>query len=177
MKKIVLLFLILNANGIAQEKYITKTGNVNFEASVPSFEEVKATNESTTAIINTDNGEFAALVLIKGFRFKNALMEEHFNENYAESSKYPKATFNGKITDFKQNKLGVYIINGELTFHGVAQTLENISININYKDDIILLSGEFISNASDFEIDIPKIVSNKIAQQVRISFDFELRKK
>jgi len=177
MKKIVLLFLILNANGIAQEKYITKTGNVNFEASVPSFEEVKATNESTTAIINTDNGEFAALVLIKGFRFKNALMEEHFNENYAESSKYPKATFNGKITDFKQNKLGIYIINGELIFHGVAQTLENISININYKDDVILISGEFISNASDFEIDIPKIVKNKIAHDVKVTFFFEMKKK
>ena len=71
--------------GFSQEKYLTKSGVLNFEASVEYFEEIKATNTNVTAILNTSNGQFAALALVKGFRFKNALMEEHFNENYAES--------------------------------------------------------------------------------------------
>ena len=177
MKNTIYLFILLNFSVFAQEKYITRSGLVNFEASVPSVEEVKATNKTTTAIINTTNGEFAALTLIKGFRFKNALMEEHFNENYAESSKYPKATFKGKIKDFKQNKPGTYTLNGELSFHGVTNMLENITVNLNYKDDIIIMSGEFILSASDFEIDIPKIVRDKIAQEVNVNFVFEMKKK
>ena len=79
--------------GFSQSKYLTKSGLLNFEASVEAFEEIKATNNNVTAILNTENGQFAALALVKGFRFKNALMEEHFNENYAESDEHPKAIF------------------------------------------------------------------------------------
>ena len=100
MKTLLYFFLLLGASTFAQQKYLTKTGQISFEASVPSFEEVAAKNNSVTAILNTENGEFAALVLVKAFRFKNALMEEHFNENYAESHLYPKATFKGKIKDY-----------------------------------------------------------------------------
>ena len=83
MKKVTYLILLLVSLSItSQNRYLTKTGTVEFEASVPSFEEVKAINNSTTAIINSETGEFAALVLIKGFRFKNALMEEHFKSDY-----------------------------------------------------------------------------------------------
>ena len=90
MKKVYLLFAFISFIGFSQEKYLTKTGLLNFEASVPSFEEIKATNTNVTAIFNAANGQFATLALVKGFRFKNALMEEHFNESYAESDSYPK---------------------------------------------------------------------------------------
>ena len=119
MHLIIGLIICLGLN--AQGKYLTKTGIVNFEASVPAFEEIKASNKTTTAIINTDNGEFAALVLVKGFRFKNALMEEHFNENYAESDDYPKATFKGVINNFSMrdlDKTANLKFNGSITFHG-----------------------------------------------------------
>ena len=119
MKTLLYFFLLLGTSTFAQQKYLTKTGQISFEASVPSFEEVAAKNNSVTAILNTENGEFAALVLVKAFRFKNALMEEHFNENYAESHLYPKATFKGKIKDFDFKQLkDTYKISGELTFHG-----------------------------------------------------------
>ncbi|MBT8273073.1 MAG: YceI family protein, partial [Bacteroidia bacterium] len=81
MKNLVFVLLFAVMSGFAQQKYLTKAGTLSFEASVPSFEEVAAKNEAVTAILNTENGEFAALALVKGFRFKNALMEEHFNEN------------------------------------------------------------------------------------------------
>ena len=122
MKKLSLLFTFISFFCFSQEKYLTKTGVLTFEASVPSFEEIKATNTNVTAIFNASNGEFATLALVKGFRFKNALMEEHFNESYVESSKYPKATFSGKIKDFNSSELsGVqkdYILLGTVSMHG-----------------------------------------------------------
>ena len=95
MKKIALiLFLLISFSTFAQ-KYFTKTGNTQFKASVEAFEPVEATNNSTTAIININSGEIASLLFIKAFNFRVALMQEHFNENYMDSSTFPKATFKG----------------------------------------------------------------------------------
>lgn len=180
MKTIVIaVFILMSTLVLAQEKYLTKTGHLAFEASVPSFEEVAASNESVTAIINLENGEFAALALVKAFRFKNALMEEHFNENYAESDTYPKATFRGKIEGI--DSIGEaeteLAINGSLTFHGVTKALDNISITVKRNGDTIELSGEFKVLVSDFNIKIPKIVQNKLSNEVLVDFSFGLLKK
>ena len=183
MKKIIIvLAILLSTFTFAQEKYLTRTGTVVFEASVPSFEEVKAKNEATTAILNTDNGEFAALVLVKGFRFKNALMEEHFNENYAESDDFPKATFKGKLIDFSKDNLSAsvssFTYEGNITFHGETKTLENVAINVKRnEDDSLLLTGELILNVDDFNIEIPSVVSKKLSKEVKTKFEFTLKKK
>ena len=181
MKKIALfIFMLISVSINSQSKYLTKTGTVNFEASVPSFEEVAAKNNSVTAILNTENGEFAALALVKAFRFKNALMEEHFNENYVESDEFPKAIFKGTISDFDFNKLGTTqnksTINGSLTFHGVTKKIE-IPLTITLIDGKINLSGNFKVLVSDFDIEIPKIVQNKLSNEVLVDFSFELSKK
>ncbi|WP_346881506.1 YceI family protein [uncultured Algibacter sp.] len=175
-----LILFLISTLSFSQNKYITKTGNVDFEASVSSFEEVKAINNSTTAIVNVDNGDFAALILVKGFRFKNALMEEHFNENYAESDTYPKATFKGKIKDLNVSTLNttsIFKADGTLTFHGKSKSLNDIAFKINNVDGLITITGTFDIKVSDFDIDIPKIVSDKVAETVNVSFDFTLNKK
>ncbi|WP_400076058.1 YceI family protein [Winogradskyella sp. R77965] len=179
MKKItVLALLLISLSALAQSKYLTKAGSLDFEASVPSFEEVAAKNNSVTAILNTDNGDFAALALVKAFRFKNALMEEHFNENYAESDTYPKATFKGNISGFDISiEDTTKSIDGSLTFHGVTKEITDISITIKVVDDKILLSGNFKVLVSDFDIAIPKIVANKLSDEVSVDFNFELAKK
>ena len=181
MKKLIYLIILISLNIFSQTKYLTKTGEINFEASVPSVEEVKAQNKSVTAILNSDNGEFAALVFVKGFRFKNALMEEHFNENYAESDAYPKATFKGKVSGFDISNLtdleSSFVIKGELTFHGKTKQFDNLEILISKDNDLITLSGIFKVKASDFDIKIPKIVSSKIAEDIEVSFNLPLNKK
>nr|WP_321244060.1 YceI family protein [uncultured Psychroserpens sp.] len=178
MKNLLFLLVLACMSTSAQNKYITKTGTINFEASVPSFEEVAAKNNSVTAIFNTENGEIAALALVKGFRFKNALMEEHFNENYAESDQFPKATFKGKIENFDlKNMKSSYVINGQLSFHGKTETLKNISISISTEKSMIKINGTFSAKASDYDIEIPKIVSNKISEDIKVSFQFELQRK
>tara|TARA_R110002049_G_scaffold268119_1_gene444618 strand:- start:687 stop:1235 length:549 start_codon:yes stop_codon:yes gene_type:complete len=177
-------FILLTLIGLstsAQHKYLTKTGSLSFEASVPSFEEVTAKNNAVTAILNTENGEFAALALVKAFRFKNALMEEHFNENYAESDDYPKALFKGKIEGFdiiKLNKLDTeMLIDGSLTFHGVTKDLKSIPLTLKFVDNTVFLSGSFKVMVSDFKIEIPKIVKNKLSDEVTVAFEFKLIKK
>jgi|TARA_B110000238_G_scaffold98582_1_gene107335 hypothetical protein len=169
------IFPIVNA----QEKYITKSGEINFEASVPSFEEVKATHNSVSAIIKS-NGEFASLALVKGFRFKVALMEEHFNENYAESSKYPKATFKGKVMAFDITGLTTdskeYVLIGMVNMHGVDKKIETKAL-IRKVGGIIFLDTQFVLKPEDFNINIPNVVSSKIAEEILISSSFELKGK
>ncbi|MDG1728624.1 MAG: YceI family protein [Algibacter sp.] len=182
MKNLIIYFLLcFSCSLVSQNKYITKTGNINFEASVPAFEEVKAEHKIVTAILNSDNGEFAALALVKGFRFKNALMEEHFNENYAESDTYPKATFKGKIIDFDLSNLNLqassFVIKGELTFHGKTIQFDNLDILISKNKDIISISGSFKTKAADFDIKIPKIVRSKIAKNIEVTFNYLLKRK
>ncbi len=173
MKNIVYILVFIGLNVFSQSKYLTKTGIVAFEASVLSFEEVASINNSTTAIYNKETGEFAALVFVKGFRFKNALMEEHFNENYAESDKYPKATFKGNIIVTSDK----HQIIGELSFHGKIKKTEAIPITFTEESGIINISGTFKVNASDFDIKIPKIVKDKVSETIDISFNFNMNKK
>lgn len=178
MKKLILLFVsLISLNFQAQEKRITKNGTVTFEASVPSFEEVKATNNSTSCVLNTTTGDIASLALVKGFRFKVALMEEHFNENYAESTKFPKAIFKGKIENFDISKLTIqpqkFIIKGTLEFHGEKKDITSEAM-ICLKDNKIDIKNQFSVNTDDFKINIPNIVSKKVAKKVNIQSHFSL---
>lgn len=171
------VFLLCFGIASAQGKYSTKTGMVQFEASVPSFEEVKAKNENASAILNTSNGEFASLVLVKGFRFKVALMEEHFNENYMESSTYPKAIVKGKLDGFSMDAVSdsfsEFMLKGTITVHGVTQPLET-GVQIRKAGDGVELQTEFILTPEQFDIKIPKIVSKKIADEVFVTANFAL---
>ncbi|UOK42460.1 MULTISPECIES: YceI family protein [Flavobacterium] len=172
------ILLSVSFLGFSQSKKMTKTGDVKFEASVPSFEEVKAQNTTTTVVLNTDNGEIAALALMKGFRFKVALMEEHFNENYIESNKYPKATFKGKIDNFDMSKLSEeekeFTIKGTLELHGKSKKI-SAPAKIKKSGDSIYLTSAFSVNSDDFAIEIPAIVSKKVSKKVNIDVDCVLK--
>lgn len=179
MKNIIAFFsLALLSFSTVADKKITKTGTIVFEASVPSFEEVKAKNEAVTCILNPNNGEIAALALMKGFRFKVALMEEHFNENYVESSKYPKATFKGKIDNFDESKLTTtakeYSVKGKLELHGKSKDI-TIKAKIKKNGETINLVSNFVVNVDDFDIEIPSVVSKKLSKQVNVTLDFNLK--
>lgn len=176
MKRVYLLFTFISFLGFAQEKYLTKTGLLSFEASVASFEEIKATNTNVTSIFNASNGQFAALALVKGFRFKNALMEEHFNESYAESDNYPKAIFKGTLKGYTENNtLNSYRIEGTLNFHGVTKTLENVNVDVKASKSSLNFKGVFKLTPKDFNVEIPKIVSSKIAETVAVIFEFDMK--
>ena len=108
-------------------------------------------------------------------------MVEHFNENYAESDKYPKATFKGKIANFSIENLSenpaTFKISGALTFHGETKKLKNVPVEISMVNNLINISGSFVEKASNYDIEIPKIVSKKIADDIDVSFKFALKLK
>jgi len=179
MKNTIIAFLCLISMfnyAKAQEKFITKTGEINFEASVPSFEEVKSVNNNVSAILKS-TGEFASLALMKGFRFKVALMEEHFNENYAETSKFPKTTFRGTIEGFDLSQLTEkeksFTVNGVIAMHGVDKPVK-IPVLIKMIDGVVYLSANFVLKPEDFDIEIPSVVSSKIAKEINVSAHYML---
>ncbi len=180
MKKMILLLVLcmITCQSFGQ-KYFTKTGTLNFEASVPAFEPVKASHSTTTAILDIATGKIAVLALVKGFRFKNALMEEHFNENYMDSDTYPKATFNGIIDGFSIDDLDVakdYTVRGELNIHGKTKKIET-TLTLAQVDDRLTLQTSFTAIPADFNIEIPGIVKEKISDKIRVSGNFELVKR
>jgi len=115
---------------------------------------------------------------MKGFRFKVALMEEHFNENYIESSKFPKATFKGKIEDFDVSKITTtskdYTIKGKLELHGKSKDITSIA-KIKKTGNDIEVKTNFSVNVSDFDIEIPSVVSKKVSKKVTIDCNFLLK--
>ena len=180
MKKIALiLFLLISFSTFAQ-KYFTKTGNTQFKASVEAFEPVEATNKSTTAIININSGEIASLLFVKAFNFRVALMQEHFNENYMDSSTFPKATFKGSISNFNFSNISStekkLLLKGILTVRGIEKEIETLA-TFSKKEDKLLMVTSFGVKPEDFNIKIPKIVSSKIAGTINISLAYEFIKK
>jgi len=180
MKKIKVLFtlvLLTTSTCFYAQKYSTKTGTVAFQASVPSFEEVAAENKSASAILEPATGNIAVLALMKGFRFKVALMEEHFNENYVESDKFPKATFKGKVEGLDVTKLTAdakpYTITGDLTLHGKTVKVTNPA-KVSKSGNTITITGSFKVQPKDFDIEIPAVVSKKVADKIDITYKLQL---
>lgn len=169
-----LLFIILGPSIIKAQRYFTKAGTIYFNASGNS-EIVEATNKSVTSVMDTQTGALQFSVMMKAFQFDKALMEEHFNENYVESSRFPKCEFKGEIQNNQQiqyNKEGSFqsIVKGKLTIHGITKDVE-ASGTISVKDGKIHALSEFKILLSDFNIEIPGLVKDKISNEVKIRVD------
>ncbi len=184
MKKVIFgfVFFISAACADAQNIYMTKIGKVSFNSRAKSPEKVEADNNEVSSVLNTQTGEMVFAILIKSFHFTSALMEEHFNENYAESNKYPKSTFKGKILNpstVNFSKDGAYPVSaeGDLTFHGVTKKITSTG-SITIKAGKIITYSKFQVKLKDFNISIPSLVADKISEEIDIIVDcnYELKK-
>jgi polyisoprenoid-binding protein YceI len=181
MKKLAILAIsFLIANSSVAQKMMTRTGEIKFEASMPALEEVAATNKTVSCIFDQSNGDFVALALVKAFKFKAPLMEEHFNENYIESSKFPKATFKGKVLNFDASKLtstkNIYDLEGDLTMHGITKKIKT-KISLSDNSGKITAISNFNVKPNDYGIEIPSLVKSKIAENVKLAINFVLEAK
>lgn len=160
----------------AQSRYKTSMGRVEINASTP-LEDINALNSTTNGILDPATGNFAAVMLVKEFEFDRKLMQEHFNENYMESDKYPKATFSGTIEefnpDFSADMPAIFDLKGKLQFHGVTRPL-NTTVRLSKKGNTIILDSDFIVKPEDFDIEVPRLVFQKIAREVVVSVHLEL---
>lgn len=173
MKSIGLFFLSLLFAGVisAQKVYNTKGGKISIFSSAP-LEDIEAKNNAVETQLFTANGQYNFSLNIKDFHFENDLMEEHFNESYLESDKYPKAYFKGFITNFRDINFmrdGNYnaTVKGNLTIHGVTKDiLQNGNIEI--KGGKLAAKSKFIITLKDYNIG-GKIVGKMIAPTIEIT--------
>ena len=156
----------------AQEKWFTRNGKINF-FSKTTAENIDANNNEVFSMIDPQKNEVAFQVLNTGFKFDKALMQEHFNENYMESPKYPKAVFKGIITDPSKvdfNKDGTYnvTVNGDLSMHGVTNKV-TIPAIIRIADKKVSGESKFDVKLADYKISIPSVVAKQLSETVTIT--------
>ncbi len=172
--KILLLTLVALTQLAYAQKYIAKTGHIGFYSYTP-MEVIEAHNRQVVSILDASTGDILISLLNKSFEFKVTLMQEHFNENYMETTKFPKSTFKGKITnldkiDFKKDGSYPAEVTGDLTLHGVTK-------NTTYTGTIEIIGGiitaktKFKVVPKDFGIQIPQLVENKFAKEMDITVD------
>ena len=173
--RLILICLLFSTQLIAQQ-YYTNKGKVSFFSEAP-IENISAINEDVSAIVDSQTGGFAFRLKIDDFTFPNSLMQEHFNESYLESEKYPLSTFTGVIDNFsnldlstKQN-LKVY---GSLSIHGISKDAQMTAIAQMINDELHI-SSTFDVALEDYDIDIPKIMIYKIAEVIQVVVDMKLQ--
>ncbi|MCU0392770.1 MAG: YceI family protein [Thermoflexibacter sp.] len=180
MKKILLILNLLIINVLisnAQDRYILENSYIRF-FSDGIVEDIEATNKETKGIIDFSKNEFLFKIPIKSFKFASSLMQEHFNENYLESDKFPEGSFKGKIVGaYDLSKNGSYNVNavGDLTIHGVTQTRTIPSV-IHVKDGKISLESKFLIKVAEHKIKIPSVVIRNIAEEVEVTLKSDLKK-
>ena len=168
----VLTFLIISNLSVFAQKVYTKNGAISFFSKAP-VENISAVNNQVMSTLSLPGGELQFSVLINAFHFKKSQMEEHFNENYMETDKFPKATFKGKINDLSKINLtadGSYPVQvtGEITIHGVTKTITTPG-TISVKSGIITATSTFRVKPADHNISIPSIVKNNIAEVIDVT--------
>jgi hypothetical protein len=167
--------ILLATISLSQGRLMDRAGVASFFSTTP-IEDIEAFNRQALGALNTADGSVAVSLLMKGFRFEKALMEEHFNENYIESDRYPKATFVGRIENydkelFLQEGSKDYVVNGDMTIHGVTKPM-TVGIQVSNDGSIINVETKFIVTVADFEIQIPRLMRDNIAKQVTVSSSF-----
>ena len=165
---------------IAQEVLVDKQGTAHFFSEAP-LEDIEAVNKKALGAINLKKGTVAVSMLIKDFHFDKSLMEEHFNENYLESEKYPKASFEGKLLnfstlDFSQSGSFTAKAEGELDIHGIKRPLTS-DVAFRIVDDQIEVTTFFNVALEDHKIKIPKLVIKNIAEVVDVDVKFNFTRK
>lgn len=180
MKKLrILIVTLVIAQSLQAQKYMTQNGVISFFSSTP-VEDIEAVNNQVSAVLNAENGQIASVLLMKAFNFEKALMQEHFNEKYVESEKYPKSTFKGNITninelDLSEGNANNVMIKGSLSIHGVNNEIEVSGVLMNV-DGIMDLKFKFNVAVADYNIEIPGPVKEKIAKSITIDAHFKMNK-
>lgn len=171
--------LIMRVPLISQDVYVSSKGVIHFESDAP-LELIKASSNDLRGALNFSNNEFAFIVSNRSFKgFNSPVQQEHFYENYIEDEKYPKSSFHGKIIEtIDISKNGEYNVRakGFLDIHGVKQE-RILPGTINIKNDKIFLNATFVVPLKDHNIDIPRVVYQKIAEEIIVEVQIELSPK
>lgn len=155
----------------AQQRYSIDRGKIYFRSDAP-LEMIEAESSELKGAIDNENKTFAFSIAMASFEgFNSPLQREHFNENYMETAKYPKATFSGRIIESVDlSKDGSYEVRakGKMNIHGIEQE-RIIKSNVVVKNGKISVSSDFTVLLEEHGISIPKIVYQKIAGEIKVN--------
>jgi hypothetical protein len=172
LKSILIPALLLTGTCCVAQKYTAEKAFISFFSDA-AIEDITAENTKVSTIFNSETGDIVYSVPMKDFKFAKSLMEEHFNEKYIESEKFPKATFQGKLVGYDLKKSGPQEARaqGKLTIHGVTHDIDVPgTFEVNGKK--ITMKSKFMVKVADYEITIPQLLFQNIAEQVEVTIDF-----
>ncbi len=172
MKYLFALLIVFASGQAIGQKYIIEKAFVSFFSDA-AIEDITADNKKASSIFNESTGEVVYSIPINEFQFEKSLMQEHFNEKYMESDRYPKSTFQGKLQGYNPDGKGPQQVKatGKLTIHGVTKDVE-IPGTIEKTGNRISMKSKFIVKLEDHKIAIPQLLWQNIAEQVEVTVDF-----
>ena len=173
---LVVLFL-LTGNEVRSQVYQSYKSETSFFSEAP-LEDIAARNDGGASVLNTDSHEIVFVIPVRGFEFRKSLMQEHFNENYLESDKYPSATFKGRILGFDPSGEAKQQVQAEgvLSIHGVSKPVKAAGTIEKRGKELILVSG-FEVAVKDYQITIPRLVIKNIAEVVEVKLEYYYKPK
>ena len=178
MKKIFAAIVILFTAQVteAQSVLLATGGKVSFFSETP-MENIDATSQSATSVITTSTNSIQFTIPVRTFKFKKALMEEHFNEKYVESEKFPKSTFKGKINEninWSRDTVATITATGVMDLHGVNKMITETG-KLTIKNGVVTVDFTFMVALKDYNIEVPKLVTQSIAENIRITGTFQYK--
>jgi hypothetical protein len=172
-KQIAFVFIVMSifSTAVAQ-KFSAENGVISFFSDA-AIEDIKAENRIVGSLFNAATGDLVYIVKIQDFKFDKSLMREHFNEKYMETEKFPKSTFEGKLIGFKTNVSGEQKVKaqGKLMIHGVSRDVD-IPGTVNFVNGKPVLKSKFMVKLADYNIKIPKLIWQNIAEVIEVQIDF-----
>lgn len=167
--KTTLLFFALLPSAVMAQQFACRDGQVHFLSETP-MEDIEATSGEASVIVDIESGRVAVQVPILSFHFEKALMEEHFNENYMESTQYPKAKFQGNLRDFgglPDSGSVEVMVDGTFEVHGVSVE-RSFNGTLEQREGKLVLQCNFEVRTEDHAIPIPSVVRDNIAEVIAV---------
>jgi len=169
----ILIFILLTVGNCAFAQNLVSSSSKTIFYSSATLEDITAVTTKGKSAINVTTGEIVFSIPINSFEFDKSLMQEHFNEKYMESEKFPKATFTGQIEQWENNKsIDKAVAIGTLTIHGVSKKLSSEG-SVTFNKDKLIVMAKFNVRLEDFEVEVPSIILQKIAEVVEITINYE----
>lgn len=172
LKRFTLLGFLLMASMASAQKFTSEKGELSF-FSDGAIEDIEARNQMVGSLFNVTTGELVYIAKVKDFIFPKTLMREHFNEKYMETEKFPKSTFQGKLTGFSPNVSGEQKVRavGKISIHGITRDVD-VPGTLEFSDGKARMKAKFIVKLADYNIKIPTLIWQNIAEEVEVRVEF-----
>lgn len=159
----------------AQSKFVTRMGQATIFSHTDA-EDISATNNTVTGVINTGSGHIDISIPVQSFTFVKALMQEHFNNtNFMDSKQYPRMTLEGKIInlsaiDFSKNVKYEVTVAGDLTIRGTTKPVtEAATMEVN--NGKVTVSSKFIvKEIGSYGLGKPMGKKNNVADDIQVTY-------